>query len=153
MSPVPLITEGTHPSAVVGPPFYAPDGTPIGTTVVVKRGGMVGLAIGVLGLLAALAAVLFLIYGPHRKTTIVNVQSPPAPTETAAAPATEQPKSVDTAPKPEEPVAIPVDSLGPAPRKTWGGGGRPVPPPTKPSVTPPPPPATTGAPPRKNPYE
>lgn len=145
--------DASRPSAVSQVGYPAPlDQTGTGGTVVVKRGGMVGLVIGVLGLAVALAAVLFLLYGSHRKTTIVNLQSTPTeqkPPEPAPTPApTAEVKKDDGIP------AVPVDSLGsaaPAPKAPGPGWkGFPKAPPTA-ATTPAPP--TTAAPPRKNPYE
>jgi len=144
--------DASRPSALsqVG---YPVDPSQTGSTVVVKRGGMLGLVIGVLGLAVALAAVLFLLYGPHRKTTVVNLQSTP----TEAKPAETSPE-VSAPPKKDDGIpAVPVDSLGsaaPAPKPPLGGFRGPLPKP-KETAAPPtvPTPPTTAAPPRKNPYE
>jgi serine/threonine-protein kinase len=125
------------------------DGTQTGTTVVVKRGGTLGLLIGVLGLAAALAAVLFMLYGMKRKTTVVNLQAPTPAVEQKADPA---PTAAPTPAKDDGIPAVPVDSLGsaappprPPPAFRW------VPPKAKEPAAPTPP--ATAAPPRKNPYE
>ncbi len=147
----PLPHDASSPSAVSHVMY--PPGTHTGATVVVKRGGTLGLVIGVLGLAAALAAVLFLIYGPHRKTTVVNVQAPPG---VVPAPAEPGPKPVvpSAEAKPDEatPPPVPVDALSAAPpaAKPPVGGPRPQFQLPKPK---PPAPETTAAPPRKNPYE
>lgn len=111
-------------------------------TVVVKRGGTVGLVIGVLGLAVALGVIVFLLLNPSRKTTVVNVGSP-APVETEASkPELKQPeKPADTT------GAVTLDALkkgtstqsGPARGPTTGKKET-----TAPAAT---------APPRKNPYE
>jgi hypothetical protein len=132
-------------------------GTTPGTPVVVKRGGTVGLIIGVVGLAVALGAVLFVLYGPHRKTTVVNLQSP-ATTESVAksAASREAPKPE---PKDDDIAAVPVDSLGasrpdrrapsvPVAPRPKGKGTQTGTEPPQPS-----PPSTGAAPPRKNPYE
>lgn len=143
--------DASRPSALsqVG---YPVDPSQTGSTVVVKRGGMLGLVIGVLGLAVALAAVLFLLYGPHRKTTVVNLQS--TPTEPKPA---ETSKEVSAPPKKEDGIpAVPVDSLGAAPtaKPPQGGFRGPWPKPKETAAPPPgPTPPATAAPPRKNPYE
>jgi serine/threonine-protein kinase len=144
--------DASRPSAVsqVG---YPVEPSQTGSTVVVKRGGTLGLIIGVLGLAVALAAVLFLLYGPHRKTTVVNLQSTPteqkAPDQTPAP--TAEVKKDDGIP------AVPVDSLGsaaPAPKAPQGVFRGPLPKPKESAApAPAPTPQTTAAPPRKNPYE
>jgi len=161
----PLPGEGTHPSAVsqVGafapPPYpYAVEGTATGGTVIVKRGGTTGIVIGVIGLLVAAGAVLFLLYGPHRKTTIVNVQAA-TPTAQPATTTTET-KKTESKPDPKDDIpAVPIDSLGSAaapPKKPPPIGFRPqvaTQKPVLPTPQPQPQPTTTTAPPRKNPYE
>lgn len=133
--------DPSHPSALSY--VTAPrDGTGTNATVVVKRGGMLGLAVGVVGLAVALIAVLVLVYAPRRKTTVVNLQSsvtlpaPPAPPTDVARPEV----TADGIP------AVPVDSLGNARPKPAAppGAFRPA----KPKES-----ATGTAPPRKNPYE
>jgi serine/threonine-protein kinase len=145
----PLPQDASNPSAV-SQVMYPSDFGHSGTTVVVKRGGMLGLVVGVLGLAVALVAVLFLLYGPHRRTTVVNLQAKPAeqkPPEPAATP-----PEPTVAAKPDDSMApVQVDSLNsaaPSPPKPRFGGGRPG------HVKPKPPsPETTAAPPRNNPYE
>ncbi len=130
-------------------------------TVIVKRSGIGGYVIGVLGLAVALGVALFFILNPRtRTTTIVSVpaasQAAPQPQLAAPAPTAETDPNVPTveldklaadagADKPAAPRGVP---------KGWK-------PPHAPVVKPPaatqtaskPPPATTAAPPRANPYE
>lgn len=141
--------DASNPSAV-SQVMYPPEASHSGATVVVKRGGMLGLVIGVLGLAAALVAVLFLLYGPHRKTTVVNVQATP-PEQKPVEPAPPPPAPTVEA-KPDDSIApVAVDSLNsaaPEPPKPQFGGQRPV------FIKPKPPvPDTTASPPRTNPYE
>ncbi|MBI3203613.1 MAG: protein kinase [Myxococcales bacterium] len=145
----PLPQDASSPSAV-SQVMYPPE-THTHPTVVVKRGGTLGLVIGIVGLAVALAAVLFLIYGPQRKTTVVNVQAPTG----ATPPAEPVPKSVaPTAEAKADEAAppVPVDALSaapPAPKPQLGGVGPRVAFPKPKPATPEP----TAAPPRKNPYE
>jgi len=149
----PMPHDASRPSAV-SQVVQAPEPTQTGATVVVKRGGMLGLVIGVLGLAVALAAVLFLLYGPHRKTTVVNLTSN-AP---EAKPADPTPAPVPLPKKDDGIPAVPVDSLGsaPAPKAPVGVIRGPLPKPKEPVAPTPtgtPTPQATAAPPRKNPYE
>ncbi len=118
-------------------------------TVVVKKGGTLGLLIGVVGLAIALAVIVFLLLNPQRKTTVVNVAAPPSePTRT------EEVKTAATTPNPADSIpAVAVDALE---KKTKSSGGtwRPPPKSTKTEAVKPPPAAPTQtAPPRKNPYD
>jgi hypothetical protein len=109
-------------------------------TVVVKRGGTVGLVIGVLGLAVALGVIVFLLLNPARKTTVVNIGSPtPVETETSKPELKQPEKPVDTS------GAVPLDALKKktAPESGPVRGGK------KEATSSP----TPTAPPRKNPYE
>lgn len=150
----PLPADASNPSAVshVGYPME-PGYTQ--ATVVVKRGGMVGLVIGVIGLAVALAAVLFVLYGPSRKTTVVNLQAP-RPAEVPATLPPDKPVEAPPAAKDDGIPSVQVDALGSAsaapaaPPPAGGFRNRFVKP--GPAIPAPPPP-NTAAPPRKNPYE
>lgn len=127
---------------------------PTGGTVVVKRGGIGGYVIGVLGLAVALGVAVFFIVNPRvRTTTIVSMPAASAaPQEAPLAPA---PQVQDDPGVPklnlDEQADAGVEKAKTQPRpKSW----KPPPAKTAPPVQPKkPPPATTTAPPRSNPYE
>jgi eukaryotic-like serine/threonine-protein kinase len=155
----PLPGEASTPSAVSQVLSSPGASFASGQTVVVKRGGMIGLVVGVIGLAVALAAVLFVLYGPWRKTTVVNLQSPAAPPPVAAQPT---PTATEPAPTATEKIPeLPVDSLSAHPEKPptphYGRApAKPRQPVTPSTATPAKPPPTPTAPaelPRKNPYE
>lgn len=149
--------SASQPSSVTGA-FATSPYTHVGQpTVIVKRGGIGGYVIGVIGLALALGVALYFYFNPpQRKTTIVNVESTPQvdPAKPAAASPAPKPTSTDD---PSVPT-MDVESLGKNdPAKPPSRGGSPWKPPApaataKPSEKPTPPPATT-APPRQNPYE
>jgi serine/threonine-protein kinase len=133
-----VMWETSHPSAVSQRmSAYTPP-----ASVVVKKGGTLGLLVGVLGLAVALAVILFLLLNPQRKTTVVNVSSPtPVETKTAEPEVQKPVAPVDSA------GAVSVDALKQGAPQSGGGRAAPR---TEKETKPAPQPT---APPRKNPYE
>jgi hypothetical protein len=156
------ITHPSQPSGITGSnpsptPAISPHSVP---AVAVKRSGAMGYVIGIFGLAAALAVVLFFVFNPRRtKTTIVSVPaSPGAELSNQGA----DPEAIPAQPDDPNVPTVALDDL--AGQSDAGARRHPIAVrgvPTKPTIppatsvkktAPEPPPAQT-APPRKNPYE
>ncbi len=127
-------------------------------TIVVKRGGILGYVIGVIGLAVALAVMLYFVLNPQRRTTILNLgqsaapaQPPPTEIESTAPDEAVQLPQPSAAPSSSVPPKPPAKAQKPAPRAAPRKPWRP-PPKTAPAPKPQAP-APGAAPPRKNPYE
>jgi eukaryotic-like serine/threonine-protein kinase len=144
---------GSHPSPTLA------TGSQTVPAVAVKKSGVAGYVIGVLGLAAALVAVLLFVFNPRRtQTTIVTVPTEQAAEQQPAAPSPASPSEA-TADDPSVPV-VGLDELGggaDAGRRPVSGGPRAgtakvgaAPPAAakKPAEAP-----KQSAPPRQNPYE
>jgi eukaryotic-like serine/threonine-protein kinase len=149
----PSVVTGTNPSPTLATSTQTVPG------VVVKRGGVFGYVIGIVGLAVALVVVLFFVFNPRRiKTTIVSVPASPGAEIDDRRAATESiPLHVDD---PNVPT-VALDDLtvtdGGARRAPLGSRAAPAKvagaPPASANKKAPEAPPTQTAPPRKNPYE
>lgn len=133
------VSHPSQPTPSHASPTLATAPTTVPAPVVVKRGGIAGYLIGVVGLAAALGVVVFLVLNRQpTKTTIVNVPAAPGTEAPAAAPAP-APKTVDD---PSVPT-VGIEQLAAA-----DAGARPAPAPARPAARAAAP-ATAAAPPKK----